>query len=520
MKILIFSKDRPLQLEALLESLFLHCKDITHPKYFPNITVLYTVSSVKYDYSKIMARYPVVKFLQETNFTDNVLSELDSHSNVLFLVDDTIFVKDFTLSNMEAVLKNESISGISLRLGLNTSYSYATNSNQTIPNVFDVGHGMVAFNWRNASGDFNYPFELSSSLYRVSTLNEVLQTRNFSNPNTLEYLLTGLMKSTQTIYLVMYRLSAAFSAPLNSVQNNNWLNRFSELKEHAADILNELYMNNKRIDVVKVANKLQLSSCHQEFTVSEYLKPAHIDWKDGMGEFHSEYYDLITKVRLDRLKTIMPSILDGIFQSKYRNHMLSHDPYSEVKLDQPKGTLSCIELGAGYDVFTNYLLSTRKLNVDIHDGRKEIVEAVEKKYPYVKGYTADLNNVFDNNKRYDLVMAYGILYHLADISNFILTCKQMAGDNGVVVIDFAANGKTDDSVESFSEPLWLTQALDSRGNRPSKLNVVNRFSKHFPYIYDFEPPAHTEYQNGARAEFIASKIPLTGFTLLKKWNDQ
>jgi len=75
----IFSKDRPMQLDATLSSLFLHCEDVENT----TINVLFTSSSekVKNQYQQLISLYKdVVVFTEEMDFQNDLLNIIYSFS--------------------------------------------------------------------------------------------------------------------------------------------------------------------------------------------------------------------------------------------------------------------------------------------------------------------------------------------------------------------------------------------------------------------------------------------------------
>ena len=80
---------------------------------------------------------------------------------------------------------------------------------------------MLKFRWPAADGDFAYPLELSSSLYRTSTAVNLFKRLRFSDPNTLESQMSLQARRVCPSNAVPALLgqSVAFSAPLNRVQN-------------------------------------------------------------------------------------------------------------------------------------------------------------------------------------------------------------------------------------------------------------------------------------------------------------
>ena len=131
---LIFSKDRAMQLQATIESFILHCRDNNAA----NLVVLFKASNAvhKQQYDELKKKFPVVIFVEETDFRQQVLSVVERCKYVLFLVDDNIFVKPFSLRDVIAALDSEKNAiGFSLRLGKNTEYCYSLSSPQKLPAV-------------------------------------------------------------------------------------------------------------------------------------------------------------------------------------------------------------------------------------------------------------------------------------------------------------------------------------------------------------------------------------------------
>jgi|GEM_PF-1561645 len=260
---LIFSKDRAMQLDATLRSFQSHCKD---PEII-RLKVLYTTSSSVHQsqYNFLTKEYPSVDFVRENNFKNNLLSLLPFYKYVLFLVDDNIFVRDFSLSDiMQSVEQNPQSLGFSLRLGRNTSYCYPLNKEQCIPDFQTVSHKVLKYNWATAECDFGYPLEVSSSVYRLKDILPFIASLQFSNPNTLEAMMDNNRTSFQNEkpFLQCYEQSVTFCAPANIVQSS-WSNRASNKAEYSVDNLAGLFEEGLRIDVGSF-NDFMPNACHQE----------------------------------------------------------------------------------------------------------------------------------------------------------------------------------------------------------------------------------------------------------------
>jgi len=260
---LIFSKDRAMQLEALLSSLSLHCRDIQNL----DLKVLNITSDSFHErqYHRLMSDYGCVEFIREKDFKKQVLSSIESYEHVLFLVDDAIFVKDFVIKNVIECLKNnDDVLGFSQRLGTNTNYCYSRSISQKLPNFIEIGNEALKYDWTSAQGDFGYPLEISSSVYRVNDILPLLEQLYFVNPNTLE----GHMAANKHIFvnkkncLMCSSSSIAFCNPVNIVQKV-CKNRAGNIPQYSIDELSRMFEQGYRINVEKYSSFVP-NACHHE----------------------------------------------------------------------------------------------------------------------------------------------------------------------------------------------------------------------------------------------------------------
>jgi tetratricopeptide (TPR) repeat protein len=113
---LVFSKDRPLQLDGALRSWKRHCRDAASTK----VKVLYKASSSRLSslYARLKQEHPDVDFVREGDFRRDVLTLLRDENYVLFAVDDTVFIRDFAMADIVGALdRHPEALGFSLRLG-------------------------------------------------------------------------------------------------------------------------------------------------------------------------------------------------------------------------------------------------------------------------------------------------------------------------------------------------------------------------------------------------------------------
>ncbi|MBP2655277.1 MAG: glycosyltransferase involved in cell wall biosis-like protein [Firmicutes bacterium] len=262
MTVLIFSKDRALQLEGLLSSLLLHCRDVDDIE----VIVIFTCSDNDNNrqYQEVKASYRTVAFLEETDFCAQVKEILRRSSDIIFLVDDTLFVGDFSTGQLKKLLESyPQAVGVSLRLGQNTVYCYPLNCRQPLPDLITLGDGFFIYEWPVAVLDFAYPLEISSSCYRSGDIWKVLGELSFNGPNELEGLLAAnswRLLPDRPLLLCPER-TLAFSVPVNVVQTK-CANRFDGALGYDLKMLSALFDQGQRIDVERFSGFVP-GACHQ-----------------------------------------------------------------------------------------------------------------------------------------------------------------------------------------------------------------------------------------------------------------
>jgi len=276
---LIFSKDRAMQLQATIDSFFLHCGDNGDIQ----LSVLYKASNQSHrrQYDKLKEKYSSISFIEEADFKKQVLAVIDKFEYVLFLVDDNLFVRDFYLADIVKSLRsNNDAIGFSLRLGGNTDYCYARNTSQGLPEFQPAGGSILKYDWTEAEFDFGYPLEVSSSVYRTKDIRAMLVEIKFDNPNMLEGLMAANVRlySRQKSQLLCYEHSVTFCNPVNMVQSVS-ANRFGGVRKYSAQKLAEMFDDGFEVDVSRYSGFVP-NSCHQEVEL-EFCKASPVIVSDG-----------------------------------------------------------------------------------------------------------------------------------------------------------------------------------------------------------------------------------------------
>ena len=313
---IVFSKDRALQLDAVLRSLRLHCQDMQNLQ----LDVLYLATNELHlrQYHELMRTYQAVNFFAQGDFRRDLLSllspytkgsrakkifsdlcaigqlgfplgslldriwrrsfehiqrglvkarmpALNANEYVAFLVDDNIFTKPFSFGNAIRMLEEKvDVLGFSLRLGENVTYCYVNDKPQALPVFSVINEEILLFDWTKSELDFGYPLEVSSSIYRLVDILPFIAGLPFENPNELEDRMAFRAKTFQSThpYLGCYRSSVTFCNPINKVQKII-ANRSGENIRFGIDELAGRFGRGERIRVEAYTDFVP-SACHQE----------------------------------------------------------------------------------------------------------------------------------------------------------------------------------------------------------------------------------------------------------------
>ncbi len=231
--VLIFSKDRACQLDALLRSI-----EENGPGY-SSVTVLYVWS----DYAQGEAYWQLtraghaVRWLPQDRFSDQTRSWLERAGDVLsFLVDDQIFYGKATLAPSP---------GMVYQYGLNTTRSH-TMGGDSHPHVQVARDGWFTWTWRDSTGDFAYPLSIGGNVYDKAELLEAWPD-HFDSPTSLEAQLAcyAAWWSRETLAAPIH--SCLVSLPHNRVTTQA-TNPISSDERWTAVKLCEAYLDGQRID--------------------------------------------------------------------------------------------------------------------------------------------------------------------------------------------------------------------------------------------------------------------------------
>ena len=221
----IFSKDRALQLHALLGSYY---GKVVVPA---PVHVLYQASDRphKESYEELVNIFSSknISFIKQNNHnsfrTDLIELLLSIQSQkIFFLVDDIIFIENLDLYDF---CKFDTYQFIpSLRMGLNLRRCFPIQQEQPLPEWISEkieDEDKLCWEWKSGIHDWGYPFSVDGHLFSTREITTISQLISFNAPNTFE---DGLQKFSRFFLSrlgVCYKKSKIVNIPCNKVQLEN-----------------------------------------------------------------------------------------------------------------------------------------------------------------------------------------------------------------------------------------------------------------------------------------------------------
>jgi len=267
LNVIIFSKDRPMQLHLLLESILLNfnVEDYT-------LNILYKASNDEYNrgYNMIRDLYPQFKYKKEESFKNDVLSLFNDSQYTTFFTDDDIIYQSFKLNSDELnnIFMITEANCFSLRLGLNTVNCYTMqrlnklNNYNTHNFYFDIDLIEPVISWKVKDGtnDYAYPMSLDGHIFKTEYIKNLCEILEYSNPNLFEVFLSNF--STNEMIISSYENSKLVNSPNNRVQET--FQNLSGMKySYSSEDLNEMYLDGLILNLEKM-NFNEINGCHQE----------------------------------------------------------------------------------------------------------------------------------------------------------------------------------------------------------------------------------------------------------------
>jgi hypothetical protein len=248
-KCIVFSKDRALQLHALISS---YLEKVASPV---PIHILYQTSTPSHQkaYEEVIEifsnnKISFIKQDSDNSFRNNLISLLKSvHSEkIFFLVDDVLFIQDFDIKDFVKFDTDKFVP--TLRMGLNLKKCYTIQKDQPLPELIPnivKDKDKITWQWDQGVYDWSYPLSLDGHFFSTQEIATMIQLTDFSAPNTLED----------------YRKSKIVNIPCNKVQIEN-KNLCGNMHQ---DYLLEQWQNGFQVDCQRLYGFSNVSA-HQEIS--------------------------------------------------------------------------------------------------------------------------------------------------------------------------------------------------------------------------------------------------------------
>ena len=284
---IVFTKNRPLQLAAYLESLY---------RYFPSeiiqTYVLYKVELFEEQYKQLFDKCRDCVVVREKDFHRDLLNILQGISTkyILFGIDDVVYFDcvDFEVIDQTFSEHSEDIFGFSLRFGTEN----VKDGGDPISEIVVGGQSVYSLDWtQGLTPATRYPFELCATIYPtplvkrvinsamkqsvlvrklfspsstlIRALGKVISTRSilksfgyFFSPNTLEsWNCRWCQNHSEELPGFIYFQKLCASAIQVNMVNTSTDNESDGRAEHTVEALAEKYEQGYRLDIDYIAKK-------------------------------------------------------------------------------------------------------------------------------------------------------------------------------------------------------------------------------------------------------------------------
>lgn len=274
---IILSKDRPAQLDLVLNSLKQNAQH--QGDYQICVIINYSDESFLDGYLK-MARYhkDVLLYFDNNEFKPTLKNVVDNaREYLLFLTDDDIIYRPIEANVLNAacikLYRDQRVFTMSLRLGINTFVQDQYNNTICIvpPEVQNSTDVIRLWNWRTQPMDCNfaYPFSVDGHVFRQNEFDRIISNLDYFNPNSLEGRAQHTLEKMPDL-MGCFERSYVVNTPANRVQET-CLNRAGEFFSYSPEELNQEFLKGRRLSL----NKMDFSTvigCHQEIK---------LEWEDA-----------------------------------------------------------------------------------------------------------------------------------------------------------------------------------------------------------------------------------------------
>ncbi len=178
------------------------------------------------------------------------------------------------------------------------------------------------------------------------------------------------------------------------------------------------------------------------------------------------------------------------------------------------------DIGCGLGYFSGFLHSLG-FQVTAVDGREENANEGRRRYPDVKFITANAEDLpLVGIQTYDLVLCFGLLYHLENPFRAIRHLSTITSK--VLLVESMCAPGIEPSLQLLDEYYGEDQGLNYVAFYPTESCLVKMlYQAGFPFVYGFSSPPDLPFYHGGRwrkkerTMLVASKEPLNATALVQ-----
>lgn len=252
---IIFSRDRAMQLDALLRSIRKYSKSDF------KIIVQYSCSDKHHaSYEELVSRYKDVCFVKETTVRETLLKILFNFKTkyMFYLVDDQVFIRDFDINLLLSKMRRRNFA--SMRLG-KTITNWGIKDKPLQP-IYREDESFLYWRWLENKGnaDWHYQFSVDGTIYRTVDILRCTLSIPFKAPNSYEANMNSVILFKGNNSGVSFQLPVVVNLIINASRQEKGYEE-CVAGEYSADDLLRLWEAGKRFDIEKIA-AISYCSCH------------------------------------------------------------------------------------------------------------------------------------------------------------------------------------------------------------------------------------------------------------------
>ena len=299
---IVFTKNRPLQLHAYLESFY---------RYFPSgliqTYIIYKEELFGEQYETLFRQFADCIVIKEEDFHSDFLKLLDRINTkfIIFGVDDVVYFDSVDFEVIDGTFDEfpNDIFGFSLRF----SKKIISDSNDPVSETVVAGQNIYSINWKQGrTPNTRYPFELCATIYPTNLVKKVVN--NTQNSNSLIKKLfspsSGLVKSLAK-FVSKHKILKHFGYFYNPNTLESWNWRWCQ--NHSSELPSFLYFqkfcaSEIQVNMVNISPRRSFDAsaeCTVETLADKYMQGYKLDIgyiaQNKPSSIHSrpEYFKLI-----------------------------------------------------------------------------------------------------------------------------------------------------------------------------------------------------------------------------------